>query len=165
MLARQAVLLTSPKFSHPIQLLSRQHFICVSPLAAILMELPASIANKRLAPVLSPLNSALTKNRGEGCPPLEVLKFRLLDGYTFRRALLSLFAPRVFHNSLALKRFHTLSQKCRCVTVQFPFWELLAGRNAEDFLFSSSPFNGLHTLPSSVSPNSFACHSYENCRV
>jgi hypothetical protein len=31
--------------------------------------------------------------------------------------------------------------------------------------FVSSVFSGLHTLPSSVSPKSFACHSYKNCRV
>ena len=35
----------------------------------------------------------------------------------------------------------------------------------EGSLFSSSPFNDLHTLLSSVSRKSFACHSYENCRV
>src|SRR5258706_9141720 len=38
-------------------------------------------------------------------------------------SLFSLFAPRVFHNSLASKRFRTLSQNCRGVTLQFPFWE------------------------------------------
>ena len=35
--------------------------------------------------------------------------------------LLSLFASRVFHNSFPINRFHTLSQKCRGVTQQFPF--------------------------------------------
>ncbi len=80
-------------------------------------------------------------------------------------ALFSLFAPRVFHNSCAIKALHTLSQKCRGVTLQFPFWELFAGHNAERPLFSSFPFISLHTLPSSVSCKFFPCHSYENCRV
>src|SRR4029077_17610228 len=38
--------------------------------------------------------------------------------------LLSLFASRAFHNSFTIKRFHTLSQNCRGVTQQFPFWNL-----------------------------------------
>jgi hypothetical protein len=42
-------------------------------------------------------------------------------------SLLSLFAPRVFHNSFATKRFRALSQYCRGVILQFPFWELFAG--------------------------------------
>ncbi len=36
----------------------------VSPLAATLMDLPASVANKRLTVWLSPLDATLTKNRG-----------------------------------------------------------------------------------------------------
>jgi hypothetical protein len=31
-------------------------------------------------------------------------------------SLFSLFAPRVFHNSFPIKRFHTLSKKCRVYT-------------------------------------------------
>ncbi len=45
--------------------------------------------------------------------PFGIPIFEHLDGETLRRTLLSLFAPRVFHNSFAIKRFHTLSQKCR----------------------------------------------------
>src|SRR5882724_4514974 len=67
--ARQVVLLTPPKSWHPIQLLSRQHFIPVSPLAATLMDSPASVANKRLTAELNPLDATLTKNRGEGASP------------------------------------------------------------------------------------------------
>src|SRR6267378_1982241 len=74
-------------------------------------------------------------------------------------------APRAFQNSFTTKRFRTLSQNCRRVTLQLPFWELFAGHNAERPLFSSSPFNSLHTLPSSVSCKSCICHCYENCRV
>ena len=67
MARRRVVLLTPPKSPHPTQLLSRQHSIPVSPLAATLMNLLASIAYKRLTAELSPLDSALTKNRGVGC--------------------------------------------------------------------------------------------------
>src|SRR5260370_39641658 len=52
--------------SHPTQLVSRQHGIRVSPLAATLTVFPASVANKRLTVGLSPLDATLTKNRGEG---------------------------------------------------------------------------------------------------
>src|SRR5260370_39329177 len=38
----------------------------LSPLAATLMNLPASVANKRLTPRLSPLDATLTKNGGRG---------------------------------------------------------------------------------------------------
>src|SRR5712664_731889 len=60
--ARQAVLLTPPRFLHPGRLLSSQRLACVSPLAATLIHLPASVANKRLAARLSPLAATLTKN-------------------------------------------------------------------------------------------------------
>src|SRR5713101_5901993 len=62
----QLVLLTSPKSSHPTQLLSRQQPAPISPLAATLMRSPVSVANKELTGSLSPLDSALTKNRGVG---------------------------------------------------------------------------------------------------
>jgi hypothetical protein len=48
MCARQVVLLTPAKSSHPGQLLSRQQSAPVSPLAATLTSLPASVANKNL---------------------------------------------------------------------------------------------------------------------
>ena len=60
------VLQTPPKSSHPTQLLSRQHFVRVSPLAATLMNSLASVANKRVTAWLSPLDATLTKNRGRG---------------------------------------------------------------------------------------------------
>src|ERR1700687_1381695 len=66
MLARQAVFLTPPGSSHSRRLLSRQHFACASPLAATLVHLPASVANKRLTVQLNPLDATLTKNRGVG---------------------------------------------------------------------------------------------------
>jgi len=140
------------------------------------MDSRASVANKRLTARVSPLAATLTKNRGVGAPPCasgkdahpESANGGGLEGFFFGLtlfSLFSLFAPRVFHNSFTTKRFRTLSQNCRGVTLQFPFWELFARHNAEWPLFSSLPFNSLRTLPSSVSPNFFACHSYENCRV
>jgi hypothetical protein len=66
MLARQVVLLTPSKSSHLVQLLYRQHIARVSPLNATLMNSPVSAANKRLTVWLSPLDSALTRNRGVG---------------------------------------------------------------------------------------------------
>jgi hypothetical protein len=116
MLARQVVLLAPPKPSHPTQLLSRQQYAPVSPLASTLMDFPASVANKRLTPNLTPLDATATKNRG---------------AHSSGQKLFSL---------LALPR-----------------------RRSDDF--PPRVFNRLHTLPSYVSRKSFACHSYENCRV
>src|SRR5882672_5438191 len=69
MRACQVVLLAPPKSPHPRPLLSCQHFIPVSPLAATLMKSPASVANKRLTARLSLLAATLTKNRGEEALP------------------------------------------------------------------------------------------------
>jgi len=173
MRARQVVLLTPAKLSGQLQLLSRQHFVPVSSLAATLMESPASVANKRLTARLNPLPATLTKNRGVGGPPCASDRDAHpasangggAEGFFSSLTLLHSSTPRVFHNSFTAKQFRTLSQNCRGVAQQFPFWELLPEHNAERPLFSSSPFNNLHTLPSSVSHKSFACHSYENCRV
>jgi len=79
MRARQVVLLTPPKSSHPRPLLSRQHFLPVSPLAATLMDLPASVANKRLTAELSPLAATLTKNRGVGPRLAHSTRMRILS--------------------------------------------------------------------------------------
>src|SRR5882672_6754130 len=66
MRARQVVLLAPPKSLHPKPLLSRQHFVPVSPLAATLMDPTASVANKRLTAKLNSLDATLTKNKGVG---------------------------------------------------------------------------------------------------
>jgi hypothetical protein len=66
MLARQAALLTPTRSSHPRRLPSCQHIPHVNPLAATLMHLPASVANKRLTVELSPLAATLTKTGGGG---------------------------------------------------------------------------------------------------
>ena len=73
MVARLAVLLTPPKSFHPSQLTSSQQSALVSPLAATLMDLPASVANKRLTVGLSSLDATLTKNRGVG--PLRLTSY------------------------------------------------------------------------------------------
>jgi hypothetical protein len=57
---------TPSNSSHPRPLLSRQHRAPASPLAATLMDLPASVANKRLTAKLTPLAATLTRNRGVG---------------------------------------------------------------------------------------------------
>src|SRR5580704_5501211 len=64
--ARQIVLPTPSKPSHPRPLLSCQRSVPITPLAATLMILPASVTNKRLTPNLTPLESTLTKNRRVG---------------------------------------------------------------------------------------------------
>src|SRR6266850_3609555 len=114
MLARQVVLLTSSESSHPMQLPSRQQPAPLNPLAATLMDFPASVANKRLTAELSPLDTTLTKNRG---------------------------GRGVMVNQLPLSS------------------------NVSTRLQPSFVLNRFHTLSFSVSCNSFACHSYENCRV
>src|SRR5947209_24808 len=47
-------------------LLSRQQIAPLTPLAATLIDFPASVANKRLTTGLSPLAATLTINIGEG---------------------------------------------------------------------------------------------------
>src|SRR5260370_25229661 len=67
---RPAVLPTPTSSSHLSPLLSRQQLPPLTPLAATLMDCPASVANKRLTAELSPLAATLTKNRGVGAHPL-----------------------------------------------------------------------------------------------
>jgi len=88
------------------------------------------------------------------------------EGFFSRLALVSLFslfAARVFHNSFTTKRFHTLSENCRGVTLQFPFWEAHDQLQASNRHFFTSlarcfpepvdirPFAG-HNFPSAPSP-------------
>src|SRR6266849_9480948 len=58
------VLLTPPKSTHPSRLLSRLGRALVSPLAGTLMDLPASVANKRLTGELTSLDATLTQKVG-----------------------------------------------------------------------------------------------------
>jgi len=57
------------------------HSSSLSPLDATLMDLPASVANKRLTAKLSPLDATLTKTRGGGILPGTC---QLADVSTFR---------------------------------------------------------------------------------
>src|SRR5712691_2552756 len=129
---RPAVLPTPTSSSHLSPLLSRQQLPPLTPLAATLMDFPASVANKRLTTGLSPLAATLTENREEEGvmvnqhpPELDVWTFRRSDVAAFQRtlhSLFSLFAQRVFHNSFAFTGIRTLSENCRGVPQQFPFW-------------------------------------------
>ena|SRR5712664_4026241 len=105
MASRRAVILTLSRSSHPTQLLSRQQSAPISPLAATLMDLPASVANKRLTRLLSPLAATLTKNTGVGIPSPDVPTLRRSDVQTLR---LSLFC-RALHQEC----FTTLLQSKR----------------------------------------------------
>src|SRR5260370_11078533 len=87
-----AVLLTPPKSSHPSQLLSWQQNAPVSPLAATLMDLTVSVANKRLTAGLSPLDATLTKNRGRRAVCLTTILLTL----TFGRSDIQTFASALF---------------------------------------------------------------------
>src|SRR6266478_4126987 len=62
--ARHALPLTLLRSSRPPQLSSRPQLALLTPLAATLMDSPASVANKRLTAGLSPLAATLTKNTG-----------------------------------------------------------------------------------------------------
>src|SRR6266852_5663661 len=101
----------------------------LSPLSATLMHLPASVANKRLTAGLSSLAARVTKNRGVGAvmvnqhpPDLDVGRFDLAAFQRTLHSLFSLSVQRVFHNSFALTGIRTLSENCRGVPQQFPFW-------------------------------------------
>src|SRR6266481_947216 len=141
MLARQVVLLTPPKSSHPSQLLSRQQPAPVSPLAATFMSLPASVANKRLTAELSPLDATLTKNTGEG-------KRLWLSGH-YRRAILLLAHPlclRVF-GAAASSILRTLFQ------VPYPPSPLLATLTKTPGVWGILPIlERLFSLSASVPP-------------
>src|SRR5258707_15456982 len=69
------------------QLLFRHRSVRVSPLDATLMDLPTSVANKRLTVGLNPLDATLTKNTG--VPPPRQTFFSLLPLPPVRRFRLS----------------------------------------------------------------------------
>jgi len=64
--ARPAVLLTSPKSSAFAPLLSRQHLPPATTFRINTYRIPVSVHSKRLTEMLSPLESALTRNPGGG---------------------------------------------------------------------------------------------------
>src|SRR5713226_5730323 len=60
--------------------------IALSPLTATLMDLRASVANKRLTAWLSPLDATLTKNRGGWSTPSDVSTLGCWKFQTWRRS-------------------------------------------------------------------------------
>jgi len=74
---------------------------------------------------------------------------RLPGVHSLSCTLLSLFASRVFHISFAINPFHTLSQNCRGVTQQFPFW------------LAPSLRGKLATRHSPLYSSSFSSHTYK----
>jgi hypothetical protein len=84
----------------------------VSPLAATLMELRTSVANKTLTVILTPLDATLTKNRGEGCSRHSDLPTcKPSNGVIALCPLFAHFTQRAFLNSIAFNQFRTLSQR------------------------------------------------------
>jgi len=89
-------------------------------------------------------------------PPSPIKNFKSYLRFAFPgRALCSLFsllAPRVFHNSLAIKRFHTLSENSRGVHQLFPKWNR--------FRLPPSPFqpNSSHHPPITSLPRASRGH-------
>jgi hypothetical protein len=96
--ARQVVLLTAPKSSHPKPLPSRQPFVPINPLAATLMDVPASVANKRLTFWPNPLDATLTKNKGRGLSASGSLQLPSLLATTLK------FFPFIFLRTLLHSR-------------------------------------------------------------
>src|SRR6266478_3075324 len=81
----------------------------VSPLAATLMDLPASVANKRLTVGVSPLDATLTKNRGVHPSSQKVLSLRAFPAVrTFKRFDVQTF-QRVSQLSSFLSTVYALS--------------------------------------------------------
>jgi hypothetical protein len=66
---------------------SAQFWCNINPLAATLMDLPASVANKRLTSRLNPLDATFTKIRGVGVriSLASLHRYFLLSGHLFRR--------------------------------------------------------------------------------
>ncbi len=126
--ARHAILLTehAAKHAHPerasraegsllaaslpipvrfTQLLSRQQTVSISPLAATLMNLLASVGNKRLTERLSPLDATLTKILGEG-----------VEGHSFTSKFVTRYSSRYSSPSFS----HPCRQSC-ATAVSRPF--------------------------------------------
>ena len=70
--ARQVVLLTPPKSSHPRPLLSCQHFVPVSPLAATLMESPCKCCKQKSYGRAKSFRCNTYKKQGVGGPALRI---------------------------------------------------------------------------------------------
>ena len=127
MLARQVVLLTSSEFFHRTQLPSRQQSTAVNPLAATLMDFPASVANRRLTPGLSPLDATLTKKQG-GVGSVIVNQLALFSD-----------VQTCFQPSFVLNCFHTLSFSVSCNS--FACLPAVAGHSYENCRVCTNNFH------------------------
>ncbi len=127
MLARQVVLLTSSESFHPTQLPSRQQSTAVNPLAATLMDFPASVANKRLTSGLSPLDATLTKNRGWGSVIVNQLPLFPTFKRACKRPLFSIASTLSQVPYPVTPLLATLTKTARCVPT-IPILELRPGR-------------------------------------
>jgi|SRR5580704_4901174 hypothetical protein len=109
---------------HPRPFLCRQHYAPISSLAATRTNPPASVADKRLTPILTPLDATLTKNRGgRGIPnsPIQLSNVDCqpphpqspsLPRYLITSSLRSTPAPKV-HCTTQGERYPRLSHsKC-----------------------------------------------------
>jgi hypothetical protein len=92
----------------------------VNPLAATLMDLPASVANKGLTVWLSPLDATLTKNRGVGV----LWSFLLVSPY--------LYVATTYLLCLSLLR------KLPGVYPKFPFWKGMYSQRSNRSTFKPS---------------------------
>src|SRR5712664_3014762 len=114
MCARQAAPFSPPNLSHPLALLSRQQCTPRKSLAATLMDLLASVANKRLTAGLTPLDATLTKNRGVGGAVLFRLALSAVRGFTqsvacegsVERPFVTSCLPYILTSSFLLTRSH-----------------------------------------------------------
>ena len=98
-------------FATPLRLLST---VALSPLAATLMDLPASVANKRLTFRLSPLDATLTKNQGVGALRSDLPPHALSDPASH--------LPYTLPSSVSRNPFVCHSyENCGGVHQQFPF--------------------------------------------
>jgi hypothetical protein len=164
MLARQVVLLIPPKASHPRALLSRQQSTPVSPLPATLMDLSASVANKRLTARLTPLDATLTKNRGarptsqklfsllalprrRSDVPMRFLHPERFYG-TILRLLFSVSQPMRHFCVKAAFVNPLLSVRCKLSEIHFPVSPLLATLTKTTGCISKIPILELNPLRS-----------------
>src|SRR2546425_11541841 len=129
--ARHAVLLTPLESPHPKALLSRQSPPPISPLAATLMNLLASAANKRLTVELSPLDATLTKYRGTSFDPKAFLFLQLFALFNSSQRFSVFVAARssIFRTLFQVRYavtpvFATLAKTAGCVPT-IPILELV----------------------------------------
>jgi hypothetical protein len=100
----------------PTQFLSCQYHYPINPLDATLMDLPASVVNKRLTSKLTPLNATLTKNWGA-----HLSTFTPSDVPTNLRT--APFSFPTLTNATSRKPFpFTPLQMPGGIPPQFPFW-------------------------------------------